>query len=1313
MIRVEHTIKMKNQLKRLLLMTVVAFLVLMASGQTTDSLSVNFQHPPSETKPWVYWYWISDHISKTGITKDLEAMAKVGIGEALIGNVDQLDQKGTVKALTEEWWQMIDFAIREGKRTGVNIGVFNSPGWSQSGGPWIKPEQAMRYLTMSEVRVKGPLKFSGRLLQPTPQFQDVAVIAFAVPLNDRENITTSSTAISSTPELSNLTNWFDGNPSTELYISPSPANTFTLDFKTKSPYTARSLTLFPAQTSFSATCDVQVLQAGGAFATVKSFHIERTNNSTNVGFIPFGPISETFAAVSGTQFRLVFSNINGNAGFTEISLSGAARTERYIEKQLGKLWPTPTPLWDAYLWKAPAETGKDALAVNPQKVINITSHLSKDGKLEWEVPEGEWIIQRIGMTPTGQKNAPASVEATGLEVDKMNSKWLGEHFDAYIGKILKRLPAEDRTAFKHVVADSYETGAENWTDGLASDFKKRYGYDPLPFLPVMFGRVAGNADLSDRFLWDLRRLIADRVSYQYVGALRQKANENGLKLWLENYGHWGYPGEFLQYGGQTDEVSGEFWTGDGNALGSIELKDASSSAHTYGKNTVHSESFTSGGPLWSYEPWSLKKRGDWAATQGINHFILHVYIHQPYEDKVPGVNAWFGTEFNRNNTWFYQSKAWIDYLRRSHYMLQQGHYVADVAYFIGEDAPKMTGIRDPQLPEGYSFDFINAEVIENRLEVKDGRFVLPDGMSYRLLVLPPLTTMRPELLKKIRQLITSGGVVVGQAPSKSPSMENYPDCDKEVSKMAKEIWQNCEGINVKRTSFGAGTVYAGTDLKTVFTDLKVTDDLGNLDNKRFAWIHRSTPGSEIYYLSNQTDGAASCSPSFRVEGRQPELWDPVTGEHRELPDFTAGNGNTVVPLEFAPRESYFVVFSRKTAGSKKNSINFVRKTTLVELNGAWMVSFDTKWGGPEVVKFDKLEDWTNRPEAGIKYYSGTAVYRKNFNLPKGYKKGQLLLNLGEVYNMASVKINGKSLGLVWAEPRVVDMSGYVKSKNNLLEIEVTNTWNNRLVGDAALLVDKRLTSTMLNVNANTPLLPAGLLGPVLIETVDLKLYVQRTEIVADKTAFEKPGSATVTLTCATRDADIRYTLDGTPPTEKSPVYTLPFTVTDYAVISAKGFLKGLVSGDVSTLVIDGYDPVINGLNYACYEGDFNKLPDFSTLSSLKQGTALSLDPSKLKSREDHFALDFKGYLNIPTSGTYTFSLISDDGSKLYMDGILIADNDGNHGEKEVTGTIPLLKGKHVIRIGYFDNTGNETLRLKYSLNNEKAKEFPVSWLTVK
>ena len=1069
-------------LKNLLLFLCILTSII-AKSQKPDALSENFRNPPVETKPWLYWYWISDHISKEGITKDLEAMAKVGIGEALIGNIDEIKQKGEVKALTEEWFQMIDHAIREGKRTGVNIGLFNSPGWSQSGGPWNKPENSMRYLTMSELKVKGPQKLSTKLTQPNEQFQDVAVIAYTSPANDDQYLSDSNSSITSSPETGDLKALFDGNHKVESYIPVSASNTFTLNFNISLPYTVRSLTLYPAQTAFRAQCELQYKHSDGTFKTFKTFAIERTNNSTSVGFIPFAPICETFEAISSTQFRLILSKISGRAGFTEIALSGAACTERYAEKQLAKLWPTPAPLWDSYMWKPQAEINENELSIHPQKVINISSRMKADGTIEWDVPAGEWVIQRIGMTSTRQKNVPASVEATGLEIDKMNSQWVAGHFDAYIGRIINRLPESERTALKRIVADSYETGAQNWTDGFAADFEKQFGYDPIPFLPVISGRVVGNADMSDRFLWDLRRIVADRISYHYVGGLRRKANEYGLRLWLENYGHWGYPGEFLQYGGQSDDIAGEFWTGDDTE--GLELRAASSAAHGYGKNVVHAEAFTSGGPMWYWDPRSLKKRGDWAATKGINHFVLHVYIHQPYEDKVPGINAWFGVEFNRHNTWFYQSKEWIDYLRRTHFLLQQGKYVADVAYFTGEDAPKMTGIRNPQLPDGYNFDYVNAEVIE-KMRIESGRFVLPDGMSYKVLVLPPQNTMRPAVLSKLKQLISDGGIVVGPAPTKSPSLQNYPACDEEVSRMAQQLWQHCDGVHTKSIQFGKGKIYNGVELTDVFNDLNLIPDIGNIDAISFPWIHRSVADAGIYYISNQKDHRAEFSPSFRVTGLQPELWNPATKEIRDLPDFKIENGKTIVPLEFAPRESYFIVFRKKATVGIKNPVNFVRKKTIGEISGAWTVHFDKKQGAPDSVVFEKLEDWTKRPEPEIKHYSGTARYRKVFNAPRFNKNKAVYLNLGELNSLAEVKLNGQALGLVWTEPHIIEISKYLKKKSNVLEIEVTNTWHNRLVGDAALPAGNRNTNATTAPDANAQLMPAGLIGPVTLQINDSK-----------------------------------------------------------------------------------------------------------------------------------------------------------------------------------------------------------------------------------
>src|SRR5690606_34697719 len=449
----------------------------------------------------------------------------------------------------------------------------------------------------------------------------------------------------------------------------------------------------------------------------------------------------------------------GDVGIAEVELHTAPRVERFKEKSLARMHPTPLPYWHDYQWERQAEPDDASYVVNPTEVVNLTKSLGTDGELNWEVPEGDWVILYTGMMPTGVTNSPASPEGRGLEIDKMSRVHVAKHFDAFLGEILRRVPAEDRKTFKIVVGDSYETGGQNWTDDFIPKFQKAMGYDPTPYVPALYGYVVGSQEQSDRFLWDVRRFIADNVAYEYVGGLRDISHKHGLTTWLENYGHWGFPGEFLQYGGQSDEVGGEFWSeGD---LGNIENRAASSAAHIYGKNKVSAESFTAAGNTFGRYPALFKQRGDRFFTEGINNSLLHVYIPQPYEDRRPGVNAWFVNEFNRFNTWFDDMDLFIDYLKRCNYFLQQGRYVADVAYFIGEDAPKMTGVQDPPLPPGYSFDYINAEVILNRLTVRDGRFVLPDGLSYRILVLPRLNNMRPELLRKLEQLVKAGGILLG------------------------------------------------------------------------------------------------------------------------------------------------------------------------------------------------------------------------------------------------------------------------------------------------------------------------------------------------------------------------------------------------------------------------------------------------------------------------------------------------------------------------------------------------------------------------
>ncbi|HYE57000.1 MAG TPA: glycosyl hydrolase, partial [Rhodothermales bacterium] len=499
--------------------------------RTLDDLERGFTAPPASTRPWVYWYWLSDNVSRQGITRDLEAMARVGIGEALIGSIFLDDEPGgNVKALTEPWWELLVHAVREGRRVGVDIGLYNSPGWSQSGGPWVTPEQSMRYLVSTERRLTGPQRFEGTLPAPADPFQDVALLAFPAPARDADTLDRHAPRVTTAPAAPDVAHLFDGDRTAAFVLPPDTARQpFTVDVEVAAPFVARSLTLHPAPVPLAVNVEVLAEDDTGALRPVRSFRLDRSNPMLAVGPMVYGPLTVAFPAVTTRRFRFVFTGLEGRegAGLTEIELSGAARLEQVVEKQLGKMHPTPHPLWDAYLWPPSAEPEQPDLAVQPEAVVDLRGHLGAGGVLRWDVPPGEWIVLRTGMTPTKVTNAPASPEATGLEVDKMNRQALEAHFDAYVGQLLRRLTPDERTAFRHVVADSYETGSQNWTEGFEEAFRARYGYDPVRWLPVLTGRLLGSAGQSDRFLWDLRRLVADRVSTEYVGALRELSHRHG------------------------------------------------------------------------------------------------------------------------------------------------------------------------------------------------------------------------------------------------------------------------------------------------------------------------------------------------------------------------------------------------------------------------------------------------------------------------------------------------------------------------------------------------------------------------------------------------------------------------------------------------------------------------------------------------------------------------------------------------------------------------------------------------------------------
>ena len=1006
----------------------------------TDKLFTKFQTAKCEQRVAVYWYWISDNISVEGVEHDLEAMKKAGIDRAFIGNIWEENVKpGKVKALTPEWWEVLHAALKKATELDIELGIFNSPGWSQSGGPWVEPQQSMRYLAQESITLQGNGLVQKFTLPSLGQdAKDVRVIAM--------------------PVLPHKTYTFD--------MAKEPGVMAIREFHLPEPITLRSI-LFQTEDYLLADAIVEAL-VDGEYQKLRVEHLDRSNMNLNVGFHPLAPIALSLPDTPTQDIRLTL-NGGGQPTRLSVTLSDQPRVERYEEKTLGKMFQSPLPMWDEYMWSTQPEPLQAGIIVQPDQVVDLTDLMKENGSLEWLVPDGQWIVYRTGMRTTGVKNSPASPEATGLEVDKMSREHVAAHFDAFLGEILRRIPKKDRKSFVAVVEDSYETGGQNWTDDMIPSFKSTYGYDPTPWIPVLYGQVVGSQDQSERFLWDLRRLIADRVAYDYVGGLRDISNQQGLTTWLECYGHWGFPSEFLMYGGQSDEVSGEFWSE--GSLGDIENRAASSCAHIYGKQKVWAESCTAGGPVFNRYPALMKQRTDRFFCEGINATLLHLYIQQPDDTTFPGISAWFGNEFNRKNTWFSQMDLFSDYLRRCNMMLQQGRYVADVAYFIGEDAPKMTGETKPAMPRGYSFDYINAEILLQST-VEDGLLCLPSGMQYRVLVLPQQKTMRPEVLDGIAGLVRRGLTIVGPQPTASPSMQNYPECDKRVRELASEMW--------KGTTYGQGRIYPdGTELQTILDDLGVLPDCIAAEGIPYTFIHRMLPGADVYFVSNQSDQPLTFDALFRVIGKAPDTWDPVTGERRELSQYSrTDEGQTRVPLRLEPLQSLFVVFDSKRS-AKDGSENYPEPQVLATVDAPWTVTFQAGRRGPaEPQTFRQLSDWSQSQDEAIKYFSGSATYESVLNVDE-LPAEPLYLDLGRVMVMARVWVNGKYAGGVWTSPYRLPVGGLLKQGQNQVRIEVVNNWRNRLIGDARLPEAERQTYATVNpYKAESELQASGLMGPV-------------------------------------------------------------------------------------------------------------------------------------------------------------------------------------------------------------------------------------------
>ena len=795
-------------------------------------------------------------------------------------------------------------------------------------------------------------------------------------------------------------------------------------------------------------------------------------------------------------------------------------------------------------------------AIDPALIIDLTDKLTAEGRLAWEVPAGRWTILRFGRTTTGANTRPAPVPGLGLECDKLDAAAFDAHYDAFVGALLREIGprrTDGRSGWTTLHIDSWEMGAQNWTGAFHEEFRRRRGYDPLPFLPTITGRPVTSMEVSERFLWDMRQTAQELVLEKHALRLKELGWRDGFRLSIEPYDMT--PCADMTLGTAADVPMGEFWLYGFNTAHSV--YEAAGIAHTGGKNVMAAEAFTSmDTEAWRAHPASMKALGDWAFTAGVNRIVFHRYQNQAGLEARPGMTMGpYGVHWERTQTWWDMVPAYHAYLARCQFLLRQGLPVADVCFLVAEGAPHVFRppasalYGDPPGPDGAAFDGCPPETLLAAATVRDGRLVFPDGMSYRVLVLPERETMTPALLRKVRELVAAGVTVVGPRPRKSPSLAGYPGCDAEVEALAVEVWGDCDGDKITEHTFGLGRVVwvreqknhgqagaasgnspgsAATNRTTwevgapplnepeQYGDFAVvTAALGRMSvqpdfssDVPLRWTHRRDGETEIYFVANPDARAAEATAVFRVSGKRPELWDPIDGKGRGLAQYTIAGGRTSVPLRLAPRQSFFIVFRKATTPGSAAGENFSIPVESATLGGPWEVSFDPQWGGPERVVFETLDDWSQRPEDGIKHYSGTAVYRKTFDLPPDVAAAatRLWLDLGTVKNIAGVRLNGCDLGVVWCDPWRVDITGAVKAKTNLLEIRVANLWPNRLIGDereppdAEYAPGGRLTrwpdwllkgeprpssgrltfATWKHFTKDSPLLPSGLLGPVKI-----------------------------------------------------------------------------------------------------------------------------------------------------------------------------------------------------------------------------------------
>jgi hypothetical protein len=1073
-----------------------------------DPLQKGFEDPPEAARPRVWWHWMNGNITKEGINLDLEWMQRAGLGgfqnfDAAMSTPQVVDKR--LAYMTPEWKDAFKYATTLADQLGLEEAIAGSPGWSETGGPWVPASQAMKKYVWSETNAEGGKPFTGVLIHPptnTGEFQnlpisdaggvmkwpsgvpefyrDSAVVAFKVPDGEARAILLQPkiTASGGTIDPALLS---DGDLVNRVTISPTKDGEKPwIQFEYPQPQTIRALTIVATPRAAFEMWTPQTGDSGNA--------LEASDDGQNyhvVFSMPKGGTTEhtyAFAPITAKYFRVTFK-AKPEVTIAELVLHPGARVNHFEEKAAVDAVP------DLYQFATPDFAVTDAVAKTD--VIDLTAKMHADGTLDWTPPAGRWVVLRIGYSLLGITNHPATKEATGLEVDKFNSRYVKNYMDAYLDSYKETVGADmmGKRGLRYVITDSWEAGSQNWTDDMIAQFQKRRGYDPRPWLPVLAGRVVGSSLASDQFLWDFRKTIADLIADEHYGQIETSLKERGMG----HYGESHESGRVMVADGmevkKLDDIPmSAMWVqkpGVNKPMYGYNADDRESAsvAHIYGQNIAAAESMTScnTSTAWAWSPATLKPTADQEFLNGINRFVIHESAHQALVGKAPGITLGpCGQWFNRNETWAEQANVWTKYLARNSFLLQQGHSAADILYFYGEDS-NVTILFDkkaPDLPAGYNFDYINADGLIHELTASNGQITTKSGMKYQVVALDPNSQhMSLPVLRALYMLVKRGAVVAGSKPIGDPSLA---DNMAEFNKLNDELFGDGTGVRV----VGKGKVFVGQNAETALNALNIASDFTygkKIDDSEVMFVHRKLVDGDVYFLDNRSDHDAHVDASFRVTGKAPELWYAETG--KIVPSsYTIADGRTTVPLHFEPWGTVFVMFRTPAKVASKKLPGPV-ETPLTTLDGPWDLSFQPDRGAPATVKLDKLISWSDSADPGVKYFSGTGTYVKTIEAPVDWftPGGKLWIDFGDVKNLAEVTLNGKSLGVVWHAPYRVEVTGILRLGQNELEIKVVNAWVNRLIGDQQPDSKVKFTfATIKPYGASAALQPSGLLGPVTV-----------------------------------------------------------------------------------------------------------------------------------------------------------------------------------------------------------------------------------------